>query len=142
MLRCRTCGTPLSDWQGKGGPNRLLEWTQGIAEPTGEGGDDEYKLALAESSRLRLPQRFVIYANCSGCHGNSVSVTGFCTEGTWDACAFGEHLEASSVPAFAVEARWRQCSACTEAWEEDPGSTLAGCPACGALTSLVPQPKL
>lgn len=32
---------------------------------------------------------------------------------------------------------WRQCSACMDAWQENPATVIARCPNCGQLTHLV-----
>jgi hypothetical protein len=46
--------------------------------------------------------------------------------------------EALAVPATRLEGKWRQCSSCSEAWEEDVLIRVARCPACGKLTALEP----
>lgn len=138
-LKCRNCHGPLDGWQGKDGPCLLLDWTQGVPAPTGEGGDFP-PIALAERTKLRLPRRFAIYTNCAGCQHNTIYVTGFCVDSAWKFCVFGLHLDANAIPAAPVDGRWRQCSRCTEAWEDDPGVDLSGCPSCGALTTLTATP--
>jgi hypothetical protein len=49
---------------------------------------------------------------------------------------FGRHRDAPLVAATSVHERWRQCTHCTEAWEENPARELSACPRCGALTML------
>ena len=41
-----------------------------------------------------------------------------------------------AVPAHVVQAGWRQCSSCREAWEELPEKEFSYCPSCERLTEL------
>ena len=44
--------------------------------------------------------------------------------------------EELAIPAIRLEDRWRQCSACSEAWEEDEHVRISACPSCRQLTAL------
>lgn len=50
---------------------------------------------------------------------------------------FGPELPSpDAVGASKLEGKWRQCSACSDAWEEDDATRFALCPSCGALTDV------
>jgi hypothetical protein len=134
-LQCPRCHGPLAGFQGKDGPNALFVWTQGTAAPSYQTVDDEWQLPPEKRSTLRLPPRFETYTRCDHCQAH-VDVTGFCEDGVWTRCVFGRHLRSTAISARRIDARWRQCSRCAEAWEEDPEMELSGCPGCGALTEL------
>lgn len=152
-LKCPRCHErQLGHYQGKGGPCRFLLWTQGEAAPTTEvdyerGGG--WKAPADERMRLRLPSRFDILRICQNC-GNFVEAMGICEADVWTKCVLGHfghdpfgkdwfERDAEPIPAHPVDLRWRQCSRCTDAWEEDPGVELSQCPGCSALTMLVEQ---
>ncbi|MEZ4446324.1 MAG: hypothetical protein R3B72_45015 [Polyangiaceae bacterium] len=142
-LLCPTCGAALPDFQGKDGPCLLLIWQQGIASPVGCDVDEISDLDEgARQSWLEtfsLPQRFTFYDRCEGCT-EWVVFTGFCENGTWTESVLGDHLnEGPTVPAHALGSSWRQCSACTHAWEQPDDTIRAGCPSCGVLTHLTPR---
>jgi hypothetical protein len=40
------------------------------------------------------------------------------------------------VPATAILDRWRQCSACADAFDTEPSAIYAVCPTCGRMTEL------
>ena len=65
-LRCPACGSALDGWQGQGGgPNALMVWRQGIAEPIDQSIDDEeVKLEPEQLAKWRLPKQFTIYTFC------------------------------------------------------------------------------
>ena len=66
-LRCPACGSALDVWQGKDGPNALMVWRQGIAEPIDQSIDDEeVKLEPEQLAKWRLPKQFTIYTFCCG----------------------------------------------------------------------------
>jgi hypothetical protein len=44
--------------------------------------------------------------------------------------------EPDCAPATAIVDRWRQCSACADAFEADPGEVHVVCPTCGRMTEL------
>jgi hypothetical protein len=44
--------------------------------------------------------------------------------------------EPDCVPATTIVDRWRQCSACADAFEADPDEIHALCPTCGRMTEL------
>lgn len=135
-LRCPRCDAALRDFQGKDGPCAIFIWSQGVAAPVGQSVDADCMLPSEQAARFRLPPRFEIYTQCHGC-GLWVSVTGFCDHGTWTRCTFGRHVDAVAVQANPIPERWRQCTKCTEAWEEEDDSVeLSGCPRCGSLTKL------
>jgi hypothetical protein len=134
-LACRGCRATLDGFQGKDGPCDLLVWEQGAVAPTDQIVDDQWKLSELALGALRLPPRFEISTRCVGCE-NSVNVTGFCEQETWTRCVFGSHSDATPIPAVPVSDTWRQCTRCTDAWEEAPENELSGCPSCGALTIL------
>jgi hypothetical protein len=41
------------------------------------------------------------------------------------------------VPAQVIQEKWRQCSECSDAWEEESSEEFSHCPSCGVLTQLV-----
>jgi hypothetical protein len=41
-----------------------------------------------------------------------------------------------AVPATVLQDRWRQCSSCLDAWEEQLTEVFSHCPQCGQLTEL------
>ena len=41
-----------------------------------------------------------------------------------------------TIPARFIEGRWRQCSACNNAWEEDTDQVYSICPKCLSLTEI------
>jgi hypothetical protein len=72
---------------------------------------------------------------------------GICVDRVWATCVLGNFHhdpedknwfaeDAEPILAHAVDARWRQCTRCTDAWEEEPGVRMSQCPGCRALTSL------
>jgi len=63
---CPNCGRPLSDWQGKDGPNALLVWREETAAPVDQRVDDDLRVPAARIAALRLPSEFVIYTTCCG----------------------------------------------------------------------------
>jgi hypothetical protein len=81
-LTCPRCQAPLADFQGKDGPCGLFVWLQGIAAPSDQSVDEEWKLLPEKRGALRLPERFEIYTECSGCK-LWVSAIGTCEDGVW-----------------------------------------------------------
>lgn len=137
-LRCPRCGALLQGFQGKDGPCKSVVWKQGEAAPVDQRVDDDWRLPADQLRAFRLPPSFEIYGLCPVCP-NGVDVTGLCEDSVWQRCVFGRHANATAIPARSVLPRWRQCSRCAEAWQEDDSVTLAGCPGCGALTELEPR---
>jgi hypothetical protein len=41
-----------------------------------------------------------------------------------------------AVPSHALQEKWRQCSSCQDAWEEEISEDFSYCPKCGKLTEL------
>lgn len=41
-----------------------------------------------------------------------------------------------TVPASIIQDNWRQCSKCSDAWEEEPSEEFSRCPSCGMYTQL------
>ena len=82
-LRRPVCGTRLTGWQGKDGPNALMSWRQGVGAPIDQDIDDgDVKLASDELAKVRLPEQFTIYAPC--CGGRFfVEAICQCADGTW-----------------------------------------------------------
>jgi hypothetical protein len=48
----------------------------------------------------------------------------------------GEVPSSDAIPAHIVHERWRQCSSCREAWEDEPREEFSYCPGCRHLTEL------
>ena len=44
-----------------------------------------------------------------------------------------------AIRATKIDGKWRQCSACSDAWEEDDAIRFCLCPSCGMLTDLLMQ---
>jgi hypothetical protein len=65
-FNCPTCCRPLSDWQGKDGPNALLVWREGAAAPVDQRVDDDARGRASIIAALRLPSEFVIHTSCCG----------------------------------------------------------------------------
>jgi len=84
QLNCLKCGAVLDRWQGKDGPNELLLWRQGQAEPAGFLVDDEItKLgATEEGNPARLPEAFELHTCCECCNDRVTSI-GRCRNGVW-----------------------------------------------------------
>src|SRR5271170_4649472 len=87
-LHCPWCESPLTGWQGKDGPCRLVVWQQGAPTPTRHEVDDEHRLARHELDQLRLPGVFGLYTECRCTKW--VIATGFCQNETWREVALGE----------------------------------------------------
>lgn len=51
----------------------------------------------------------------------------------------GEMPSPVAVPASDLGKGWRQCSECSDAWEESPARIFSRCPSCGALTELIAE---
>lgn len=81
-LRCRSCGSDVSECQGKDGPCSLFVWKQGIAGPVRQTVDDEYALPDVERATFRLPDEFEIYTGCPSCHA-WITGTGYCSNRVW-----------------------------------------------------------
>ena len=60
--KCPACGHPLTEWQGKEGPNALFVWEEGIAYPVDQPVVEECKLPLERRMQWRLPASFTIYS--------------------------------------------------------------------------------
>jgi hypothetical protein len=41
-----------------------------------------------------------------------------------------------ALPAQIIRDKWRQCSSCHDAWEEELGEVFSFCPSCGELTEV------
>ncbi len=64
-LCCPACGSQLNGWQGKGGPNALMVWRQGVMGPIDQAiEDEEIKLEPRQLAAFRLPDEFRIYTQC------------------------------------------------------------------------------
>src|SRR5262249_23486857 len=125
-LHCPECGTELDEFQGKDGPCVLFVWRQSWDSPAAQRVDDDCAASAEVRRTARLPQRFEFYAACSHCKG-WVTFTGFCSAGVWSESVLGSHLSSgATVLAYWVATNWRQCSACTEAWEQYDGVIRAG----------------
>jgi hypothetical protein len=150
-LKCPKCRALLDEraYQGKDGPCRFLLWTQGEVGPTAEVDYERFgwKVPSEERARLRLPPRFGICSSCARC-GMGFAVLCICDGEVWTICVIGDFTrdpegknwfaaDAEPIPAHAVDARWRQCTRCTDAWEEEPEVRLSQCPGCRALTALM-----
>lgn len=42
-----------------------------------------------------------------------------------------------AIPARIIDEKWRQCTSCCEAWEENPNEVYSVCPNCHVLTELI-----
>lgn len=85
-LVCPACGAAIPRqprWQGKDGPNRLLVWMQGERHPVSHAVDEERRLEGEDLNRFVLPQRFVIYSECSGQGHHWVEAECRCEGGVW-----------------------------------------------------------
>ena len=40
-----------------------------------------------------------------------------------------------AVPAHVIQEKWRQCSECSDAWEEESNEEFSHCPSCGVLVN-------
>jgi hypothetical protein len=79
---CPACGAVLDGWQGKHGPNALLVWEQGRAEPVDQLADDDWKPALAHRWKDRtLPPSFEIHTMDE--HDHWVSTECSAPDGVW-----------------------------------------------------------
>ena len=68
-LSCPACGLRLDSWQGKGGPNLLMVWRQGVIGPKDQAiVDEDFRFGPEEMAELRLPDEFQIYTQCCGDH--------------------------------------------------------------------------
>jgi hypothetical protein len=135
-LSCPNCGHVLRGWQGKDGPCALLQWKQGEPSPIGQNVDEGVRLPVNRLAQFGLPERFELYTACSKCQ-RSFDATGICEGNVWKHCTFGRHAADSPVPARSIADSWRQCSACADAWEDDPLRVMSECPSCKTLTRLV-----
>lgn len=63
-LACPVCNAGIREWQGKGGPNRLLVWRQGVARPVGQVADGDDRPDARALEAFQLPNAFRIYAPC------------------------------------------------------------------------------
>ena len=81
-LRRPRCQAPLRGFQGKDGPCDQFVWRQGIAAPSDQSVDEKWKLPVEKRDAFRLPERFEIYTECSGCK-LWVNATGMCEDGVW-----------------------------------------------------------
>jgi hypothetical protein len=137
-LRCRSCGSAVSDFQGKDGPCALFVWKQGVAGPVQQTVDEEYAVSDAERATFRLPDEFEFHADCPRCHA-WITGTGYCSSHVWTSTTYGIHFGETPIPASVVGSSYRQCFACAVAWEESESLELSECPGCRKLTRL-PQP--
>jgi hypothetical protein len=99
-LPCPRCGVLLDGWQGKSGPNDLLEWLQGHPAPAGQRVDPAWALSPSQRSRLRPPATFELHTACASC-GVWVEVEGACDPaelGAWRSVALLDPLEAPGLP--------------------------------------------
>ena len=81
--RCPVCGRPLTNWQGKDGPNGLLVWAEKSASPIDQlVTDDEARLDQRDREQLRLPARFMIYSHDCPEH-QPIRADGAAPEGVW-----------------------------------------------------------
>lgn len=64
QILCPSCGRPLSDWQGKGGPCALLVFRQGVAVPIDQRATDDARLDATRLVRMRVAEQFNIDADC------------------------------------------------------------------------------
>jgi hypothetical protein len=78
-IHCPSCSAVPARWQGKDGPCFLLVWRQGNAHPTKQLGDEP--LGGDDLSKLRLPGRFRMYADCP--NGHALEAEGQAIGGTW-----------------------------------------------------------
>jgi hypothetical protein len=134
-LRCRSCGSDVSVFQGKDGPCALFVWEQGVASPVRQTGDDQWAVPDAERITFRLPDEFEIYANCPKCHA-WITGTGYCSDRVWTSSSYGIHFGETPIPALDVGASYRQCSGCADAWQESERLELSECPGCRRLTRV------
>ncbi len=85
-LNCPECGATLSGWQGKDGPNELLRWKQGEANPVGAFPVDEDKVIELDTGKQNdertLPNIFELHTICDKCD-SYIKTTGKCTNGVW-----------------------------------------------------------
>jgi hypothetical protein len=81
-LSCPVCSAFLRGWQGKDGPNALVVWQQGIAEPLAQLVDPDFMLPDEELAEFRLPEEFTIYTSC--CHERFfIYAECYATDGIW-----------------------------------------------------------
>jgi hypothetical protein len=134
-LRCRSCGSDVSEFQGKDGPCALFVWKQGVADPVRQAVDDEWAIPDAERAKFRLPDEFELHTDCPRCHVWIVG-TGYCSDNVWTSSTYGVHIAESPIAANDVGASYRQCSGCADAWQESTSLELSECPGCRRLTRL------
>lgn len=80
---CAACGGPITDWQGKDGPNALLVWRQGVAAPLGHerGVAPESRIDPMHLAELRLPPTFHFSGWCDQDH--MTDAVGRCRGDVW-----------------------------------------------------------
>jgi len=63
----------------------------------------------------------------------------YCVRDSWlgPQTFFGHEIPSSAaIPASKIDEVWRQCSNCSDAWEESPDVVFSRCPSCGELTEI------
>lgn len=96
-LTCPRCGVTIDEWQGKSGPNELLEWVQGLPAPVRQRVDEEWALSEAQREQLRLPETFEIHTSCENCR-TWIEAEGACREGVWAGVNLVDPLEPPGLP--------------------------------------------
>lgn len=96
-ITCPRCDVTIDEWQGKSGPNDLLEWVQGLPAPVRQRVDEEWALSGAQREKLRLPDTFDIYASCGNCR-TWIEAEGACREGVWAGVNLVDPLEPPGLP--------------------------------------------
>jgi hypothetical protein len=89
-LSCRSCGSPLSGWQGKSGPCWSVRWLQGCVAPAGLPAD-------ADEAECRLPDDFEIYTVCAACD-TWIDARGSCEAGVWTKVTLIDPVEQADLP--------------------------------------------
>ena len=109
-LACSVCGSPLTGWQGKGGPCALLVWRQGTAAPIDQAVPQETKGRPSVIDSLRLPDQFEIYTECCG---GRFFATALCAapDGVWSTTVLETAANARQQPHeraedFKARLRW------------------------------------
>ena len=81
-IKCPTCGSELSEWQGKEGPCALFVWQQGCEFPVDQKAGDECNFSINERKAFHLPDSFEIYSYDCPNHQPVVALCA-CENGVW-----------------------------------------------------------
>lgn len=82
-LHCPIDDEPLTGWQGGDGARALVEWHEGVKEPTGERmAEQGLPLSSAQLARWTLPSTFRMYTFCP--RGHRIIAIGTAHDGVWN----------------------------------------------------------